>query len=48
MLMNLGFSAVFCGVTEDMGAYGVDIGSNIGELLLRLSDALPPNVTQHS
>ena len=31
---------------EDMGAYGVDIGSNIGELLLRLSDALPPNVTQ--
>ena len=33
---------------EDMGAYGVDIGSNIGELLLRLSDELPPNVTQHN
>lgn len=30
--------------SEDMGAYGVDIGSNIGELLLRLSDALPPQV----
>ena len=27
---------------QDMGAYGVDLGSNIGELLLRLSDALPP------
>ena len=27
-----------------MGAYGVDIGSNIAELLLRLSDALPPGV----
>mmetsp|Transcript_110466 Transcript_110466/g.219611 ORF Transcript_110466/g.219611 Transcript_110466/m.219611 type:complete len:588 (+) Transcript_110466:89-1852(+) len=30
--------------SEDMGAYGVDIGSNIGELLLRLSDSLPPGV----
>jgi len=30
--------------SEDMGAYGVDIGTNIGELLLRLSDALPPGV----
>ena len=30
--------------SEDMGAYGVDIGSNIAELLLRLSDALPPGV----
>jgi threonylcarbamoyladenosine tRNA methylthiotransferase CDKAL1 len=26
--------------SEDMGAYGVDIGTNIAELLLRLSDAL--------
>eukprot|EP00931_Biecheleriopsis_adriatica_P046308 TRINITY_DN26585_c0_g1_i1.p1 TRINITY_DN26585_c0_g1~~TRINITY_DN26585_c0_g1_i1.p1 ORF type:complete len:603 (+),score=78.74 TRINITY_DN26585_c0_g1_i1:31-1839(+) len=30
--------------SEDMGAYGIDIGSNIAELLLRLSDALPPGV----
>jgi len=30
--------------SEDMGAYGADIGSNIGELLLRLSDSLPPGV----
>ncbi|CAE7243446.1 cdkal1 [Symbiodinium sp. CCMP2592] len=30
--------------SEDMGAYGVDIGSNIAELLLRLSDALPAGV----
>lgn len=30
--------------SEDMGAYGIDIGTNIAELLLRLSDALPPGV----
>merc|ERR1719375_658506 len=30
--------------SEDMGAYGIDIGTNIVELLLRLSDALPPGV----
>jgi len=30
--------------SEDMGAYGVDIGTNIVELLRRLSDALPPGV----
>lgn len=30
--------------SEDMGAYGLDIGSNIAELLLRLSDELPPGV----
>merc|ERR1712217_619107 len=30
--------------SEDMGAYGVDIGANIATLLLRLSDALPPGV----
>lgn len=30
--------------SEDMGAYGVDIGTNIVELLLRLSDAMPPGV----
>eukprot|EP00930_Biecheleria_cincta_P083346 TRINITY_DN72930_c0_g1_i1.p1 TRINITY_DN72930_c0_g1~~TRINITY_DN72930_c0_g1_i1.p1 ORF type:complete len:575 (+),score=85.30 TRINITY_DN72930_c0_g1_i1:26-1750(+) len=30
--------------SEDMGAYGIDIGTNIGELLLRLSDALPEGV----
>merc|ERR1712087_356292 len=30
--------------SEDMGAYGVDIGTNIVELLLRLSDELPPGV----
>eukprot|EP00931_Biecheleriopsis_adriatica_P099896 TRINITY_DN7472_c0_g1_i1.p1 TRINITY_DN7472_c0_g1~~TRINITY_DN7472_c0_g1_i1.p1 ORF type:complete len:599 (+),score=97.65 TRINITY_DN7472_c0_g1_i1:40-1797(+) len=30
--------------SEDMGAYGVDIGTNIAELMLRLSDALPPGV----
>ena len=30
--------------SEDMGAYGLDIGTNIAELLLRLSDALPPHV----
>jgi len=30
--------------SEDMGAYGADIGTNIAELLLRLSDALPPGV----
>mmetsp|Transcript_2227 Transcript_2227/g.3815 ORF Transcript_2227/g.3815 Transcript_2227/m.3815 type:complete len:556 (-) Transcript_2227:7-1674(-) len=30
--------------SEDMGAYGVDIGTNIAELLLRLSDSLPPGV----
>ena len=30
--------------SEDMGAYGVDIGSNIAELLLHLSDALPAGV----
>ena len=28
--------------SEDMGAYGVDIGHDVGELLLRLSDALEP------
>jgi len=30
--------------SEDMGAYGVDIGTNIVELLKALSDALPPGV----
>mmetsp|Transcript_73495 Transcript_73495/g.172385 ORF Transcript_73495/g.172385 Transcript_73495/m.172385 type:complete len:467 (-) Transcript_73495:8-1408(-) len=30
--------------SEDMGAYGLDIGTNIAELLVRLSDALPPHV----
>lgn len=30
--------------SEDMGAYGVDIGTNIAELLLQLSDALPQGV----
>merc|ERR1719156_164601 len=30
--------------SEDMGAYGLDIGTNIAELLLKLSDALPPGV----
>jgi len=30
--------------SEDMGAYGADIGTNIVELLLRLSDALPQGV----
>jgi len=30
--------------SEDMGAYGFDLGTNIVELLLRLSDALPPGV----
>eukprot|EP00927_Polykrikos_kofoidii_P054581 TRINITY_DN48991_c0_g1_i1.p1 TRINITY_DN48991_c0_g1~~TRINITY_DN48991_c0_g1_i1.p1 ORF type:complete len:576 (-),score=96.31 TRINITY_DN48991_c0_g1_i1:35-1762(-) len=30
--------------SEDMGAYGVDIGTNIVELLRRLSDSLPPGV----
>jgi len=30
--------------SEDMGAYGTDIGTNIAELLLKLSDALPPGV----
>jgi threonylcarbamoyladenosine tRNA methylthiotransferase CDKAL1 len=30
--------------SEDMGAYGVDIGTNVAELLLKLSDALPPGV----
>mmetsp|Transcript_62452 Transcript_62452/g.108920 ORF Transcript_62452/g.108920 Transcript_62452/m.108920 type:complete len:553 (+) Transcript_62452:66-1724(+) len=30
--------------SEDMGAYGIDIGTNIVELLLQLSDALPPGV----
>lgn len=30
--------------SEDMGAYGIDIGTNIGELLLQLSDALPLGV----
>ena len=30
--------------SEDMGAYGLDIGTDIAELLLRLSDALPPHV----
>mmetsp|Transcript_123825 Transcript_123825/g.241068 ORF Transcript_123825/g.241068 Transcript_123825/m.241068 type:complete len:554 (+) Transcript_123825:98-1759(+) len=30
--------------SEDMGAYGTDIGTNIAELLLRLSDALPPGM----
>lgn len=30
--------------SEDMGAYGVDIGTNIIELMTRLSDALPPGV----
>lgn len=30
--------------SEDMGAYGVDIGTNIVELLRRLSDALPSGV----
>jgi len=30
--------------SEDMGAYGLDLGTNIVELLLKLSDALPPNV----
>merc|ERR1712187_207034 len=30
--------------SEDMGAYGVDIGTDIVQLLHRLSDALPPGV----
>jgi len=30
--------------SEDMGAYGADIGTNIAELLLRLSDTLPEDV----
>lgn len=30
--------------SEDMGAYGIDLGTNIVELLRRLSDALPPGV----
>merc|ERR1712032_1315889 len=30
--------------SEDMGAYGVDIGTDIVHLLFRLSDALPPGV----
>ncbi|CAE7818360.1 cdkal1 [Symbiodinium sp. CCMP2456] len=30
--------------SEDMGAFGLDIGTNIAELLVRLSDALPPHV----
>eukprot|EP00746_Dinoflagellata_sp_MGD_P069686 gnl/MRDRNA2_/MRDRNA2_28521_c0_seq1.p1 gnl/MRDRNA2_/MRDRNA2_28521_c0~~gnl/MRDRNA2_/MRDRNA2_28521_c0_seq1.p1 ORF type:complete len:555 (-),score=105.72 gnl/MRDRNA2_/MRDRNA2_28521_c0_seq1:37-1701(-) len=30
--------------SEDMGAYGLDIGVNIAQLLLRLSDELPPGV----
>ena len=30
--------------SEDMGAYGLDIGTNIADLLRQLSDALPPGV----
>jgi len=30
--------------SEDMGAYGVDIGTDIVQLLLKLADALPPGV----
>mmetsp|Transcript_40543 Transcript_40543/g.80081 ORF Transcript_40543/g.80081 Transcript_40543/m.80081 type:complete len:562 (-) Transcript_40543:259-1944(-) len=30
--------------SEDMGAYGIDIGANIADLLLKLSDALPEGV----
>lgn len=30
--------------SEDMGAYGLDIGTNIAELLEQLADALPPGV----
>jgi len=30
--------------SEDMGAYGIDIGTNIVELLLQLSDSLPEGV----
>jgi len=30
--------------SEDMGAYGIDLGTNIVELLLRLSDQLPEGV----
>mmetsp|Transcript_33245 Transcript_33245/g.75746 ORF Transcript_33245/g.75746 Transcript_33245/m.75746 type:complete len:550 (+) Transcript_33245:66-1715(+) len=30
--------------SEDMGAYGLDIGTNIAELLLQLSDQLAPGV----
>jgi len=30
--------------SEDMGAYGIDIGTNIVELLRKLSDELPPGV----
>merc|ERR1711939_493820 len=30
--------------SEDMGAYGIDLGTNIVELLLKLSDQLPEGV----
>merc|ERR1719336_448242 len=30
--------------SEDMGAYGMDIGANIADLLLKLSDSLPAGV----
>lgn len=30
--------------SEDMGAYGMDIGANIADLLLKLSDSLPASV----
>merc|ERR1719411_1644143 len=30
--------------SEDMGAYGMDIGANIADLLLKLSDNLPASV----
>jgi threonylcarbamoyladenosine tRNA methylthiotransferase CDKAL1 len=30
--------------SEDMGAYGIDLGTNIVELLLKLSDSLPEGV----
>eukprot|EP00933_Yihiella_yeosuensis_P004754 TRINITY_DN109165_c0_g1_i1.p1 TRINITY_DN109165_c0_g1~~TRINITY_DN109165_c0_g1_i1.p1 ORF type:complete len:603 (+),score=125.70 TRINITY_DN109165_c0_g1_i1:100-1908(+) len=30
--------------SEDMGAYGIDIGTNIAELMFALSDKLPPGV----
>merc|ERR1712232_935856 len=31
------------GTSEDTGAYGLDIGTNIASLLRRVADALPPN-----
>jgi tRNA A37 methylthiotransferase MiaB len=32
--------------SEDTGAYGLDINTNIAELLEKLSNALPPKVTR--